>query len=132
LIPPTLSLPLSSLENCPAAQDFALFSGIAGVGSFANFMVIDTGMGMGIGIDIGRSYKSDVLIVEESINADQYIQSVDQLELIDVLDQRRGPFRWIFQQDGARITHHKSQWIDSRRPLTGSSIVQQTLLMFHR
>jgi hypothetical protein len=77
-------------------------------------------------------YKSDLLIVEGSINADWYIQSVDQLGLIDALDQKCGPFGRIFQKDGARITRHKSQWIDSRRVLTGLSTVKRTLLMFRR
>jgi hypothetical protein len=57
-------------------------------------------------------YKSDPLIVEGSINADRYIQNVDQLGLIDVVDQKHRPFSWIFQQDGA-LSHTSRVATDS-------------------
>jgi hypothetical protein len=50
---------------------------------------------------IGMGYKSELLMVEGSIDADRYVQSVDQLGVIDAVDQKHGLFRWIFEQDGA-------------------------------
>jgi hypothetical protein len=37
---------------------------------------------------ISIGYKSDILMVEGSIKADRYIQNVDQLGFIHVLDQK--------------------------------------------
>jgi hypothetical protein len=51
---------------------------------------INTNIGININISIG--HKSDLFIVEGSINANQYIQNVDQLGLIDAVDQKHRPF----------------------------------------
>jgi hypothetical protein len=56
---------------------------------------------------IGIGFKSDILLVDGSIDTDRYIQNLDRLGLINALDQRHGPFGWIFQQDGAPA--HTSQ-----------------------
>jgi hypothetical protein len=50
---------------------------------------------------IGVVNKSDLLLVDESIDADQYVQNVDRLGFTVVLDRRHRLFGWIFQQDGA-------------------------------
>jgi hypothetical protein len=50
---------------------------------------------------IGMGCKSGLLMVERTIDAERYIQSLDGLEFIATLDQKQGPFSWIFQQDGA-------------------------------
>jgi hypothetical protein len=44
-----------------------------------------------------RGNKSEVLIVEESINIDQYIQNFDELRLIDAVDQKHVLFDWMFE-----------------------------------
>jgi hypothetical protein len=54
-----------------------------------------------IGNSIGIGYKSDLLLVEGTINAYRYIQNMDQLEMIDAVDHKHGSFVWIFEQDGA-------------------------------
>jgi hypothetical protein len=41
---------------------------------------------------IGIGYKSDLLMVKESINADQYLQNLDQLGFIEAVVQKHGPF----------------------------------------
>jgi hypothetical protein len=50
-------------------------------------------------VEIG--FKSDLLLVEGSIDPDRYLQTLDRLGFIDVLNEKHGIFRWIFQQDGA-------------------------------
>jgi transposase len=56
---------------------------------------------------IGMGYKSDLLMVEGTIDAERYIQNLDSLGFIATLDRMHGPFGWIFQQDGA--PSHTSQ-----------------------
>jgi hypothetical protein len=56
---------------------------------------------------IGIDYKSDVLFVEESIDADKYIENVSQLGFIEDLNRKHGILQWIFQQDGSPC--HTSQ-----------------------
>jgi transposase len=51
--------------------------------------------------------ESDLFIVQGTIDTDQYIQNIDRLGFISTLDQKHGPFGWIFQQDGA--PSHTSQ-----------------------
>jgi hypothetical protein len=46
-------------------------------------------------IDI--DFKSDLLVVQGTIDADQYIQNIDRLGFIDAIDQKNGLFGWIFQ-----------------------------------
>jgi hypothetical protein len=64
---------------------------------------------------IGRDYKSKLLFVEGTIDAEKYIQNLSQLGFIEELDQRHGALEWIFQQDGAPC--HMSQkavdWIEA-------------------
>jgi hypothetical protein len=50
---------------------------------------------------IGIGYKSRLLVVDGSINAEKYIENCSTLGFIDELDEQRGQFEWIFQQDGA-------------------------------
>jgi transposase len=45
---------------------------------------------------IGIGFKSDLLLVDGSIDTDRYIQNLDRLGFINALDQRHGPFGWIF------------------------------------
>jgi hypothetical protein len=56
---------------------------------------------------IGIGYKSDRVMVEDSIDTDRYIQSLGLLGFISALDSKYGPLGWILQQDGARS--HTSQ-----------------------
>jgi hypothetical protein len=49
---------------------------------------------------IGVGYKSDLLMVEGSIDTDRYIQNLDLLGFMSALDQKYRPLCWIFQQDG--------------------------------
>jgi hypothetical protein len=55
-----------------------------------------------------------VLMVERSINADQYIQNADQLGFIDAADQKHGRFGWILQQDGTprRTSQVAMDWLE--------------------
>jgi hypothetical protein len=41
---------------------------------------------------IGVGFKSDLLVVQGTIEVDQYIQNIDRLGFIDALDQKHGPF----------------------------------------
>jgi hypothetical protein len=50
---------------------------------------------------IGMNYKSNLLIVDGSIDAEQYRLNCEDLHFIEELDNLRGPLNWIFQQDGA-------------------------------
>jgi hypothetical protein len=56
---------------------------------------------------IGVGYKSDLLMVEGSIDIDRYIQNLDRLGFMSALDQKYGPLGWILQHDGA--PSHTSQ-----------------------
>jgi hypothetical protein len=56
---------------------------------------------------IGIGYKSELLIVDGTINTQKYIQNCHELGFIEDLDKKHGPFQWIFQQDGAPC--HTSQ-----------------------
>jgi transposase len=49
---------------------------------------------------IGMGDKSDLLIIEGSIDSDRYVQNLEALGFIEDLDRRYGPMSWIFQQDG--------------------------------
>jgi hypothetical protein len=64
---------------------------------------------------IGLGYKSKLLFVEGTIDAEKYIQNLSKLGFIEELDRKRGVFEWIFQQDGAPC--HTSQmvfeWIEA-------------------
>jgi hypothetical protein len=59
-------------------------------------------------------YKSRLLIVNESIDMDKYLDNINSLGFIDDLDEKHGVLQWIYQQDGA--TYHTSQraieWIE--------------------
>jgi transposase len=63
---------------------------------------------------IGLGYKSKLLFVEGTIDAEKYIQNLTNLGFIEELDQKHGCLEWIFQQDGAPC--HTSQkaldWIE--------------------
>jgi transposase len=63
---------------------------------------------------IGQGYKSKILFVEGTINADKYMQNINNLQFIEELDQLHGPFQWIFQQDGARChtAHEVVDWLE--------------------
>jgi hypothetical protein len=50
---------------------------------------------------IGIGFKSDLLLVDGTIDTDRYIQNLDRLGFIQALDAGHGTFGWIFQQDGA-------------------------------
>jgi hypothetical protein len=64
---------------------------------------------------IGIGYKSDLLFVEGTINADKYMDNITDLGFIEKLDEMHGQFGWTFQQDGA--TCHTTQavmdWLES-------------------
>lgn len=50
---------------------------------------------------IGVGYKSKLLIVEGSINAQRYIQNCEEINFIEELDEKYGFLNWVFMQDGA-------------------------------
>jgi hypothetical protein len=50
---------------------------------------------------IGVGFKSDLFVVQGTIDTNQYIQYIDRLGFISTLDEKDGPFGWICQQDGA-------------------------------
>jgi hypothetical protein len=56
---------------------------------------------------ISVGFKSDLLVVQGTIDADQYIQNIDRLGVIDALDHKHELFGWIFQKDGTLC--HTSQ-----------------------
>jgi hypothetical protein len=57
---------------------------------------------------IGITFKSDLLLVEGSIAIDRYLQNLDRLGDIDVLNAKHVMFGWIFQQDGGTGSHFAS------------------------
>jgi hypothetical protein len=63
---------------------------------------------------IGMWYKSKLLIVDGTINAEKYIENCEALNFIQELDERRGVFNWIFQQDGAscHTTQPVLDWLE--------------------
>jgi hypothetical protein len=64
---------------------------------------------------IGVGFKSDLAVVQPTIDTDQYIQHIHRLGFISTLDEKHGPFGWIFQQDGTPC--HTSQvamdWLEA-------------------
>jgi hypothetical protein len=52
-------------------------------------------------------FKSELMLVEESIDNDRYLQNLDHLGCIDVLNEKHGMFGEVLQQDGALA--HTSQ-----------------------
>jgi hypothetical protein len=50
---------------------------------------------------IGIGYKSRLLFIEGTIDANQYIQNIADLGFIEDLDEKHGFLNWTFQQDGA-------------------------------
>ena len=63
---------------------------------------------------ISMNYKSKLLIVNGSIDADKYIQNIAEVGFIEDLDKMHGPLNWIFQQDGAKCHTAKTalDWIE--------------------
>ena len=65
---------------------------------------------------IGMNYKSKLVLVEHSIDSDQYIKNILASKMIETLDSTRGIGNWIFQQDGA--TCHTSKetviWLNTK------------------
>jgi hypothetical protein len=64
---------------------------------------------------IGLWYKSRLLIIDGTINAEKYIENCEMLNFIEELDERRGALNWIFQQDGAtcHTTPTVIDWLES-------------------
>jgi hypothetical protein len=50
---------------------------------------------------IGYDYKSDLLIIHNTIKGEQYIKNIDDLGFIDALDEKHGLFQLTFEQDVA-------------------------------
>lgn len=50
---------------------------------------------------IAVGYKSQILIVNGSINSEKYIENCELLNFIGELNAFKGEFQWIFMQDGA-------------------------------
>jgi hypothetical protein len=63
---------------------------------------------------IGVDYKSTLLFVKGTINADKYIENLEELGFIEELDRKRGVLMWIFQQDGApcHMAQKSLDWIE--------------------
>jgi hypothetical protein len=68
---------------------------------------------------IGVGFKSDLLVLDGTIDTDRSLQNIDRLGFITALDVIHGPFGWIFQQDGAPC--HTSQiavdWLEENLDL---------------
>jgi hypothetical protein len=58
---------------------------------------------------IGVGFKSDLLLVEGTINADRDIQTLCELSFMNAFDRKFRPFGWILQQDEA--SSHKARVI---------------------
>jgi hypothetical protein len=56
---------------------------------------------------IGIGFKSDVLIVNRTIDSQKYIENLQNHGIIEQLNQKYGTNNWIFQQDGAPITRQE-------------------------
>jgi hypothetical protein len=50
---------------------------------------------------MGIGFRSDLMLVEGSIDIGRDIHNLDRLCSINALDGVHGTFGWIFQQDGA-------------------------------
>jgi hypothetical protein len=56
---------------------------------------------------ISVGLKSDLLVVQGTIDTDQYIQNIDRLGFMNTPDEKHVTFGWIVQRDGAPC--HASQ-----------------------
>jgi hypothetical protein len=56
---------------------------------------------------IGPDYKSKLLFGEGTIDADKYIQNLDELDFIQELDAKRGVLKWIFSRTVHKGRHPK-------------------------
>jgi transposase len=65
---------------------------------------------------IGLGFKSDLLIVEGTIDSQKYIENLQKLRFIEQLDEKYGKGNWIFQQDGApcHTSRASREWIQER------------------
>lgn len=65
---------------------------------------------------IGLDYKSELVIVEGTIDSSKYQENILNSKMIDVLDSNRGKGTWIFQQDGARChtSRESVTWLRSK------------------
>jgi hypothetical protein len=74
---------------------------------------------------IARNYKSPLILVEGFINAEKYIQMLDENQVIEHLDGIHGRGGWVFQDDGA--SPHRARvtkaWLNERcRNVTGGEL----------
>jgi hypothetical protein len=77
----------------------------------ANFETAKFPQGVMIFAVIGVNYKSNLLIVDGSIDAEKYRLNCEDLHFIQELDALHGPLNWIFQQDGA-LCHMAQKTLD--------------------
>jgi hypothetical protein len=65
---------------------------------------------------IARNYKSPLILINGIINAEKYIQILNDHSVIETLDEIHGHKRWVFQDDGA--TPHRARiattWLSER------------------
>jgi hypothetical protein len=63
---------------------------------------------------IGIAFKSDLMLVEGSIDTDRYIQNIDGMSFIKALDAMHEPFSWVIQQAGApaHISQRALDWLE--------------------
>ena len=53
---------------------------------------------------IGRNYKSELMFVDKSVNAQRYKRLLMESKIFSELNKKEKPFNFLFQQDGA--TYH--------------------------
>ena len=65
---------------------------------------------------IGLDYKFILVIVESSIDSNQYMSNIMNSCMIDELDSNWGKGMWIFQQDGSRCHNSRKivKWLSSK------------------
>ena len=68
---------------------------------------------------IGPGYKSKLIRLEGAVTAKSYKTMLEASGVLADIDQRYGPWRWIYQQDNAspHVTKENTDWISQRAHL---------------
>ena len=65
---------------------------------------------------IACGYKSELVVINNSVDSEQYIENMKKSKFIDNLNEKLGPFEWLYMQDGARC--HTSamamEWLEDK------------------
>ena len=62
---------------------------------------------------IGIGFKSELVVCKGTVNSAAYIDNLKNCGVIETMNERYGPFRWLFQQDGAtcHTCRESVQWL---------------------